>query len=102
MEIVNKILSTIAIVAGVIFVIIAIFAIVLYLEIKVLIRKRDKLKEEYSREELRLFEIQAMVTNLTASVNSYILEIMRKRQELRDRKCNCSHSPASNTENQTT
>jgi len=101
MEIIGKICYTIVISFVVVLFIMMLVAIALYVEIKVLIRKRNKIREQYSKEEQRLIEIQSMVEKFTALANSYISSLVMKRQELQDKRCNCSQISTSNTESQT-
>jgi len=101
MELISKICCVILFTILVVLVSAAVIFAILMIEIKVLLRRRKRLKEALSSDEARLIELSALASKLTDSVNSYISELMRKKQELQDRKCNCSHSPTNNIENQT-
>lgn len=101
MELISKICCVILFTILVVLVSATVIFAILMIEIKVLLRRRKRLKEALSSDEARLIELSALVSKLTDSVNSYISELMRKKQELQDKKCNCSHLPTNNIESQT-
>lgn len=101
MEIISKICLAILFSFLVVLIASIVLFAILMIEIKVLLRRRKILKEELTKDEAILLELSALVTKFTVSVNSYILELMRKRQELQDIKCNCTQTPTNSNENQT-
>ena len=71
---------------------------ILTIEFKLLISKRKRISAQLTKQEQRILELSSLINNATASVSSYIEEISNRRQELQDKKCNCSQISANNTE----
>lgn len=90
MEIVlNEILFTTVAAIAVLVVSGGVLLAALHLHIKILLRRRAKIQERFSLEEMKLLELSTDINRFTISINSYILELIRKKQELQDRKCKC-------------
>lgn len=100
MEIILKILAAICYTIIVVFIAAGVIFAILTIEFKILLHRRKRIKEQLSKEEMRLLELSSLVNQFMVSVNSYISEIANKRQELLSRKLDCKCSQANNTENQ--
>lgn len=99
MEIFSKIVA--AFLFGIAVIIISALMVIaaLTIELKLLVSKRKRLQLHLTKEEQRLLELSSLITNSMVSINAYISEISRKRQELLDKKCHCTQILANNTEN---
>lgn len=100
MEILSKITAAIGFAVVVIIVSAVLVFAVVSIEFRVLTSKRKRIQENLTKSEIRLIELTDLVDKVMVSANEYSSELSRKRQELRDRKCNCTPTPANSTENQ--
>ena len=72
---------------------------ILTIEFKMIISRRKNIQQNLSVEERRLLELSTLISSSMASVNAYILELARKREELQNKKCNCTPISTNSTKN---
>ena len=92
METIYNVLIGLGFALFVVIIILLAVAIALYIEVRILINRKNKVKQELTKQEARLLEVATFIGNLTSLTGSYISELMRKRQELQDKKCNCKQT----------
>lgn len=101
MEIIGKIFAGICFAIAVIFISAIVLIIALRLEIKLILKRRKYLREQLTKEEARLFEISGLINKFTETVNSYILEVVKKRQLLSDKTEHCKCLSPNNLQHRT-
>lgn len=72
-------------------------AVVGFTFIVLVIRVKRKYRE-YNIIKGRTAELNNSMQEATVVLNSYILNLLKKQQELQDKKCHCKEEPANKTE----
>jgi len=60
------------------------------IEAKIILQRQKRLRENLSKEEMRLIELSSLVTKFSASVTDRIAQLVEMRQKQLDKICYCS------------